>query len=112
MSGPKSPASEVVLLLPKVDCEDPVVSIVVPAMNEEITISEFVQWCHEGLLKSAVEGEILIVDSSTDATAELALAAGARVLKVPRRGLGRAYIDALPFVRGRWIIMGGRGLHV
>ena len=51
-------------------------------------------------------GEILIVDSSDDDTAELALAGGARVLQVPKRGLGRAYIDALPFVRGKWIVMG------
>jgi glycosyltransferase involved in cell wall biosynthesis len=28
------------------------------------------------------------------------------VLKVPRRGLGRAYIDAIPHIRGRFVIMG------
>ena len=60
----------------------------------------------EGLDAAGVAGEILIVDSSTDRTAELALAGGARVLRTPKRGLGRAYIDALPFVRGKWIIMG------
>lgn len=31
---------------------------------------------------------------------------GARVLRTPKRGLGRAYIDAIPFVRGKFIIMG------
>ena len=36
----------------------------------------------------------------------IALAGGARVLKTPKRGLGRAYIDAIPFVRGRYVIMG------
>jgi glycosyltransferase involved in cell wall biosynthesis len=46
------------------------------------------------------------VDSSTDRTAELALAGGARVLKTPKRGLGRAYIDAIPYIRGRYILMG------
>jgi glycosyltransferase involved in cell wall biosynthesis len=51
-------------------------------------------------------GEILIVDSSTDGTAEIALAGGARVLCTPRRGLGRAYIDALPYIRGRYVVMG------
>ena len=63
-------------------------------------------WCKEGLAAAGVVGEILIVDSSDDHTAELALAGGARVLQVPKRGLGRAYIDALPFVRGKWIVMG------
>ena len=58
------------------------------------------------MARAGVVGEILIVDSSDDDTPELARAAGARVLRVPRRGLGRAYIDALPHVRGRWILMG------
>ncbi len=94
------------LLLPAQDVPDPLVSIVVPALNEEIVVSEFVRWCHEGLCSAGVRGEILIVDSSTDDTADLALSEGARVLKVPRRGLGRAYIDALPFIRGSYVILG------
>ena len=63
-------------------------------------------WCHEGLQRAGARGEILIVDSSTDRTPELALAGGARVLRTPKRGLGRAYIDALPYIRGRYVIMG------
>ncbi len=84
----------------------PEVSIVVPALNEEITIGEFVDWCKEGLLRAGVVGEILIIDSSSDRTPEIALAHGARVLRTPKRGLGRAYIDAMPFIRGDFIIMG------
>ena len=61
---------------------------------------------NEGLEQAGIAGEILIVDSSADRTAEIALERGARVLKTPKRGLGRAYIDALPFVRGRYIVMG------
>jgi glycosyltransferase involved in cell wall biosynthesis len=94
------------LLIPVADVADPVVSIVIPAMNEELTVSDFVAWCRAGLDNAGVAGEILIVDSSTDRTAHFALAAGARVLRVPKRGLGRAYIDALPHIRGRWVIMG------
>lgn len=94
------------LLLPSVDVADPEVSIVVPALNEELTIGEFVAWCQEGFARAGVVGEILIVDSSTDSTPQIALAAGARVLRVPKRGLGRAYIDAVPFIRGRYVVMG------
>lgn len=96
----------ITLLLPDHDTEDPQLSIVVPALNEELTITDFVRWCQEGLASAGVVGEILIVDSSTDRTAELALAGGARVLRTPKRGLGRAYTDALPYVRGDWIVMG------
>jgi glycosyltransferase involved in cell wall biosynthesis len=97
---------DVRLHVPEQDLPDPELSIVIPALNEELTIADFVAWCHEGLREAGVRGEILIVDSSDDATAELALARGARVLKTPRRGLGRAYIDALPHIRGRYVVMG------
>ncbi|HSI10860.1 MAG TPA: glycosyltransferase family 2 protein [Chthoniobacter sp.] len=85
-------------------------SIVIPAMNEEVTIGEFVDWCREGLAKAGVSGQILIVDSSTDRTPEIAAERGAEVLRVPKRGLGRAYIDAIPFIRGKWIVMGDADL--
>jgi len=97
---------EVVLLIPTDDVAEPEFSIVIPAMNERITIVEFVRWCLEGLAKAGVAGEILIVDSSTDETPELALAEGARVLRTPKRGLGRAYIDSIPYIRGKYVLMG------
>ena len=102
--------SEVQLLLPAGEVPIPddevEVSIVVPALNESATIALFVEWCKEGLRNAGAKGEILIVDSSSDKTAEIALAGGARVLKTPKRGLGRAYIDAIPFIRGKLVIMG------
>lgn len=84
----------------------PKVSIVVPCLNEELVIGEFVDWCHEGLKAAGVTGQILIVDSSTDRSPEIAAVHGAEVLRVPRRGLGRAYIDALPHIRGDYVILG------
>jgi len=94
------------LLLPLHDVADPELSVVIPALDEQATISEFVRWCKEGMAQAGVVGEVVIVDSSTDLTAERAVAAGARVLCTPRRGLGRAYKDALPHARGRYILMG------
>ena len=86
------------------------VSIVVPSLNEEITVGEFVDWCKEGLKRANVSGQILIVDSSTDKTPEIVLAHGGEVLRTPKRGLGRAYIDAASYIRGKWIIMGDADL--
>ncbi len=94
------------LLVPERDVEDPELSIVIPALNEELTIDLFVAWCQQGLADAGVRGEVLIVDSSTDTTAERACSAGARVLRVPKRGLGRAYMDAIPHIRGQWVLMG------
>lgn len=98
------PAGE--LLTPDDDPESPELSIVVPALDERLTIVDFVAWCHQGMEDAGIVGEILIVDSSTDDTPALARAAGARVLKVPKRGLGRAYMDAIPYIRGKWVLMG------
>lgn len=99
--------TDIELLIPgSDDGREPEISIVVPALNEQITIGEFVEWCKEGFAKAGVIGEILIVDSSSDRTPEIALSHGARVLRTPKRGLGRAYIDALPYIRGKFIVMG------
>jgi glycosyltransferase involved in cell wall biosynthesis len=97
---------ELTLLVPENDVADPEFSIVVPALNEEITIGEFVAWCKQGIAAAGISAEILIVDGSSDRTAEIAVAGGARVLKAPKRGLGRAYIDAIPYIRGKYIVMG------
>ncbi len=97
---------EVFMFLPADDAASPELSIVIPALNEEISIGQFVDWCKQGFAAANVVAEILIVDSSSDRTAEIAVAHGARVLKTPKRGLGRAYIDAIPFIRGRYVLMG------
>ncbi|HEX3772540.1 MAG TPA: glycosyltransferase [Polyangiaceae bacterium] len=103
---PPSFDPELELLVPDDDVENPEFSIVIPALNEQLTMPMFIGWCKEGMARAGVRGEILIVDSSNDRTPELALAGGARVLKAPKRGLGRAYIDSLPFIRGKYVLMG------
>lgn len=62
------------------------VSVIIPALNEEETIGDVVR----GVLFQSVD-EVLVVDNgSDDATAEQAQVAGARVVREPRRGYGRA----------------------
>ncbi len=97
---------ELTLLIPDNDEPAPELSIVIPALNEESVISEFMNWCHEGIAKAGVKAEIIILDSSTDATPDIALTMGARVLKMPKRGLGRAYLDSIQIIRGKYVILG------
>ena len=94
------------LYVPENDVEAPILSIVIPALNEELVVAEFMDWCRKGLEKAGIAGEVLIIDSSNDRTPEIVLERGGRVLKTPKRGLGRAYIDAIPFIRGKWVLMG------
>jgi glycosyltransferase involved in cell wall biosynthesis len=72
-----------------------IVSVVIPCLDEEEPIAAVVS----DVLAQGV-GEIIVVDNgSTDATAANALAAGARVLREPRRGYGRACAAGLAAVR-------------
>ncbi len=84
----------------------PEVSVVVPALNEELTIGEFIDWCWEGFNSAGVVGEVIIVDSSTDRTEEIALSRGAIVVRSPKKGLGQAYIDSLDYISGEFVLMG------
>jgi alpha-1,6-mannosyltransferase len=63
------------------------VAVVIAALDEEETIGEVVQ----GVPRD-IASEIIVIDNgSTDRTAKVAQAAGARVVTEPRRGYGRAF---------------------
>ncbi len=82
------------------------VSIVIPALNEEKTIAETVKNAIEGLSIAEASGEVIIMDSSADNTPQIASSLGARVIDVPKHGLGQAYIDSIPHIKGKYIVMG------
>jgi glycosyltransferase involved in cell wall biosynthesis len=64
-----------------------IISIIIPALNEEEPIAAVVRDC----LTTGLSGEIIVVDNgSRDRTAERARAAGARVVSEPTPGYGRA----------------------
>jgi glycosyltransferase involved in cell wall biosynthesis len=69
------------------------ISVVIPALNERANVEEVIRSIPVAELGShGWDTEILIVDNgSTDGTAELARAAGARVLVQPVKGYGNAY---------------------
>ena len=98
--------ADVRLQVPADDVADPELSIVIPALNEELTIADFVDWCQEGLRKAGVVGEILIVDSSDDRTAEIALARGARVLRRPSAASAAPTSTRCPSSAARYVLMG------
>ena len=47
---------EIELLIPANDVENPELSIVIPALNEALTIGEFVEWCKQGIALANVRG--------------------------------------------------------
>jgi glycosyltransferase involved in cell wall biosynthesis len=85
---------------------EPVVSVVIPCLNEEGNIERCVRLAIEVLEESGLRGEVVVADNaSEDNSAELAAAAGARVIHEPRRGYGSAYLAGFDAARGRYIVM-------
>src|SRR5262245_12610029 len=87
--------------------DGPLVSVVIPCLDEAETIGECVRKAFRGIAASGLPGEVLVVDNgSRDGTAELAEQAGARVVREARRGYGSAYLRGFREARGRYLLMG------
>src|SRR5215218_6063976 len=86
----------------------PLVSVVIPCLNEAENIVECVVKARE---RNAIPGEVVVADNdSDDGSRELAEAAGARVVHEPRRGYGSAYLAGFGAARGEFIVMGDADL--
>ncbi|MGH2871737.1 MAG: glycosyltransferase family 2 protein [Solirubrobacteraceae bacterium] len=84
----------------------PVVSVVIPCLNEQDNIEQCVRRAREVLDQQAIAGEVIVADNdSDDASARLAHEAGALVVHEPERGYGSAYLAGFGAARGRYIVM-------
>jgi glycosyltransferase involved in cell wall biosynthesis len=84
----------------------PLVSVVIPCLNEAGNIERCVTAALGALRDGAIDGEVLVVDNaSEDDSAALAAAAGAHVVLEPRRGYGSAYLAGFAAARGEYIVM-------
>jgi glycosyltransferase involved in cell wall biosynthesis len=88
------------------------VSVVIPALNESENIAAVVSAIPvERLAARGYDAEILVVDNaSTDGTAEIARAQGARVIVQPVRGYGSAYKAGFANCTGEIIATGDADL--
>ena len=85
---------------------DPVLSVVLPTLNEEAGIAECIERIKTAIKLLGVPAEILISDSSSDRTPEIARRMGAIVVEPDRPGYGYAYRYAFERARGDYIAMG------
>jgi glycosyltransferase involved in cell wall biosynthesis len=87
------------------------VSVVIPCLNEEENIEACVTSALRAMEEAGIAGEVVVADNdSEDRSAELARAAGARVVHEPRRGYGSAYLAGFAAARGEYIVMGDADL--
>ena len=83
------------------------VSVVMPCLNEADSVAACVEQALGAMKQAGLTGEVIVADNgSTDGSPALAEAAGARVVHVPVRGYGAAYLGGMAAVRGQFIVMG------
>ena len=77
--------------------------MVIPTRNEESSIGRVIDEVAASL--RGREAEVLVVDTdSRDRTVAIAQARGARVIREPRRGYGRAYKTGFAAARGAFVV--------
>jgi glycosyltransferase involved in cell wall biosynthesis len=81
-------------------------TILMPCLNEAETVAACVHKARAFLERTGISGEVVVADNgSSDGSIELAGAAGARVVHIPRKGYGSALIGGINAARGRFVIM-------
>ena len=81
------------------------VSLVIPAMDEEEAIGECIRRAMDVFDEMGIEGEVIVADSSSDSTPKVALSLGAVVVKPEKLGYGNAYLAGFARARGEYIVM-------
>ena len=89
-----------------IDWEVPLVSAIIPCLNEERTLGICIRKALEAFAQRGIIGEVVVGDNgSSDGSVELAISLGARVVHQPIRGYGAAICAAAGAARGRYLIM-------
>ena len=82
------------------------VSIVMPCLNEADTLAGCLIKAFQALNDGGICGEVVVADNgSTDASRQIAMEHGARVVEVPAQGYGSALMGGIQAARGKFVIM-------
>jgi glycosyltransferase involved in cell wall biosynthesis len=83
------------------------VSVVMPCLNESLTLGTCINKAQTTIDRLGVRGEIIVADNgSTDGSQALAESLGARVVPIKTRGYGSALRGGIAAARGKYVIMG------
>jgi glycosyltransferase involved in cell wall biosynthesis len=83
------------------------ISVIIPCLNEEKALGTCLDKIADVFSKKGYAGEIIVVDNgSTDRSAQIAKAKGAKVIYEKVLGYGSAYLSGLKQAEGKYIVMG------
>ncbi len=85
--------------------EDILISIVLPCRNEEISLPRCLTEAKRVIAQNNLPAEIIVADSSTDRSPQIALDAGVVLVKHDKDGYGNAYLEGFKQARGKYIFM-------
>jgi len=94
------------LLVQRDSDQEPSLTIVMPTLDEERGIGECMARAKAAIASLGVVSEIIVSDSSTDRTPEIAHEKGAIVVEPDGDGYGNAYKYAFEHARGEYVAIG------
>lgn len=83
----------------------PDISIILPCRNEEAALGHCLKQIKEVIKKHGLDAEIIISDSSSDNSPDIARKHGVKLVRHSKEGYGAAYLEGFPRARGRYIFM-------
>ncbi|HMB45207.1 MAG TPA: glycosyltransferase family 2 protein, partial [Candidatus Methanoperedens sp.] len=83
----------------------PLVSIIIPCMNEEKTIGVCIKKALSTLEREGYEGEIIISDNSTDTSRDIAMKLGVKVVIPYNKGYGNAFLEGFRHAKGKYVLL-------
>lgn len=81
------------------------ISIIIPCMNEERTIGSCIGKALRVLKQEGLRGEVIVSDSSTDNSREIARNLGATIVIPQEKGYGNAYLEGIMHAKGKYLIL-------
>ncbi|MAH06848.1 dolichol-P-glucose synthetase [Candidatus Pacearchaeota archaeon] len=85
--------------------ETPELSIILPCRNEEQALPICLNQIKEIIKKERLNAEIIVSDSSTDKSPEIAIKNNVILIKHNKEGYGNAYLEGFEKAKGKYIFM-------
>jgi len=84
---------------------NPEISVILPCRNEEKALLFCLQQIKKTIADNGLSAEIIVSDSSSDQSPEIAKKENIILLKHDKEGYGQAYLEAFKIARGKYIFM-------